>query len=211
MTRKLGSFWREFLKIWIKKHKKALTACALLAVLLVAALFLLRWSRINFLKTMYPRTYSEIVVKEAKRNGLDPNFVYAVIRAESNFDSEAKSKAGALGLMQLTPATFEWLQKREEASPVLPEDDLYKPEINIRYGCRFLSLLLQTYPVRRTALCAYNAGMGTVNQWLKRGEISKDGKSLDAIPYPETRNYADTVELYYQRYRDLYGSGYDSE
>ena len=199
------------MKIWTRKHRKALIAGALLVLLLIAAFFLLRASRIHFLKRMYPRTYAEIVVKEAKRSGLDPNFVYAVIRAESNFDPDAKSKAGALGLMQLTPATFEWLQKREEASPVLPEDDLYKPEINIRYGCRFLALLLEAYPVRRTALCAYNAGMGTVNQWLKRTELSKDGKSLAVIPYPETRNYADAVELYYQRYRDLYGAGYDSE
>lgn len=199
------------MKIWIKRHKKILAAGALVVILLAAAFFLLRWSHTYFLKKMYPRTYSVIVVKEAKRSGLDPNLVFSVIRAESNFDSEAKSKAGALGLMQLTPATFEWLQKREKASPVLPEDDLYKPEINIRYGCRFLSLLLKNYPVRRTALCAYNAGMGTVNLWLKRAEVSKDGKSLDTIPYPETRNYADIVEQYYQRYRNLYGSGYDSE
>ncbi len=199
------------MKIWIRKHRKALTAGALVALLLAAAFFLLRVSRTAFLKKMYPRTYAAAVVKEAKRNGLDPNFVYAVIRAESNFDPDAKSKAGAVGLMQLTPATFEWLQKRETASPALPEADLYKPDINIRYGCRFLSLLLETYPARRTALCAYNAGMGTVNQWLKRPDLSKDGKNLAAIPYPETRNYVDTVESYYQQYGDLYGSGYDSE
>lgn len=199
------------MKIWIKRHRKALIVCALLVLLLAAAFLLLRWSRTAFLKKMYPRTYSEIVVKEAKRNGLDPNFVYAVIRAESDFDPDAESKAGAVGLMQLTPETFQWLQKREDASPVLPAGDLYKPEINIRYGCRFLALLLQTYRIRRTALCAYNAGMGTVNQWLGRSEVSKDGKNLDTIPYPETRKYADAVELYCQRYRDLYGSGYDSE
>lgn len=199
------------MKTWIRKHSRFLTAGLLLALLAVAVFFLLRWSRTYFLKKIYPRTYSGIVVKEAKRNNLEPNFVYAVIRAESNFDPDAKSKAGALGLMQLTPATFEWLQKREDASPVLPEDDLLKPEVNIRYGCRFLALLLKTYSVRRTALCAYNAGMGTVNQWLKQTKLSADGKNLSAIPYPETKNYADAVELYYRRYLSLYGSGYDTE
>ena len=137
------------MKTWVRRHSRPLKAVLLLAILAAAVIFALRWSRTYFLKRIYPRTYSGLVVKEAKRNNLDPNFVYAVIRAESNFDPDAKSKAGALGLMQLTPATFEWLQKREEASPVLPENDLLKPEVNVRYGCRFLALLLKTYSVRR--------------------------------------------------------------
>lgn len=190
----------------MKKHKKILITCAVLAVLIVAAIFLLRWCHTRFLKKMYPRTYSEIVIKEAKQNGLDPNLVYAVIRQESNFDPDARSGAGAIGLMQLTPDTFEWLQKKEPAAAVRPSNALYLPDVNVRYGCRFLSLLLKKYGSRRTALCAYNAGMGRIDAWLKDSQTSKDGKNLDNIPYPETRNYAQRVEQNYQQYQELYQS-----
>lgn len=190
----------------MKKHKKLLITCAALAVLIVVVIFLLRWSHTRFLQKMYPRTYSEIVVKEAKQNSLDPNLVYAVIRQESNFDPDAASNAGAIGLMQLTPDTFEWLQKKESSDSVNSKDTLYQPSVNIRYGCRFLSLLLKKYGIRRTALCAYNAGMGRVDTWLKDSKTSKDGKNLDSIPYPETRNYALKVEQNFQQYQELYKS-----
>lgn len=193
----------------MKKHKKlliALISCIAFALLIVAVVLLLRWSHTRFLQKMYPRTYSDIVITEAKQNGLDPNLVYAVIRQESNFDPDAKSGAGAIGLMQLTPDTFDWLQKKDEIQTLRTKNALYEPNVNIRYGCRFLSLLLKKYGVRRTALCAYNAGMGRVDGWLKDAKTSKDGKNLDNIPYPETKNYARRVEQNYQQYLELYQS-----
>ncbi|HEX3017639.1 MAG TPA: lytic transglycosylase domain-containing protein [Caproicibacter sp.] len=193
----------------MKKHKKlliALISCIAFALLIVVVVLLLRWSHTRFLQKMYPRTYSDIVITEAKQNGLDPNLVYAVIRQESNFDPDAKSGAGAIGLMQLTPDTFDWLQKKDELQTLRTKNALYEPNVNIRYGCRFLSLLLKKYGVRRTALCAYNAGMGRVDGWLKDAKASKDGKNLDNIPYPETKNYARRVEQNYQQYLELYQS-----
>lgn len=193
----------------MKKHKKlliALISCIAFALLIVAVVLLLRWSHTRFLQKMYPRTYSDIVITEAKQNGLDPNLVFAVIRQESNFDPDAKSGAGAIGLMQLTPDTFDWLQKKDEIQTLRTKNALYEPNVNIRYGCRFLSLLLKKYGVRRTALCAYNAGMGRVDGWLKDAKTSKDGKNLDNIPYPETKNYARRVEQNYQQYLELYQS-----
>ncbi|MCI1956094.1 MAG: lytic transglycosylase domain-containing protein [Oscillospiraceae bacterium] len=190
----------------MKKHKKLLIVCAALAALVVAAVFLLRLCHTRFLQKMYPRTYSGIVEREARQNGLDPNLVYSVIRQESNFDPDVKSHAGAVGLMQLTPATFEWLQKREQAASVRSGNALYLPDVNIRYGCRFLSFLLKKYGRRRTALCAYNAGMGRVDSWLKDGRTSRNGKDLDRIPYPETRDYVRKVEQNYTQYRQLYQS-----
>ena len=186
--------------------RKTVFACLLLAALLAAGVFALRWAHTRFLRRMYPRGYAEIVVREAGQNGLEPALVYAVIRAESNFDPDAESSAGALGLMQLTPDTFEWLRRGEPDAEGYSDADLRRPEINIRYGCRFLALLLQKYGVRRTALCAYNAGMGTVNSWLKDAGLSKDGRNLDSIPYAETRGYADAVEKNYRQYQQLYPS-----
>lgn len=188
----------------MRKHKKLLITCVVLAVLVVAAVFLLRWCRIQLLHKMYPRTYSEIVTAEAAENGLDPNLVYAVIRQESGFDPDAKSGAGAIGLMQMTPDTFEWLQKKEGKGTLLESTALYEPSVSIRYGCRFLSILLKKYPVRHTALCAYNAGQGRVDGWLEDKTISKDGKNLNTVPYAETKKYAQKVEENYRQYQELY-------
>jgi soluble lytic murein transglycosylase len=189
----------------MKKHKKAVLISALLVILVIAVIFLLRWEHERILKAMYPRSFSEIVTAEAAENGLNPNLVYAVIRQESSFNAEAKSKAGAIGLMQLTPATFEWLQKKESGSAALSSDELTKPSVNIRYGCRFLALLLKRYGITRTALCAYNAGMGKVDSWLKDSSLSRDGKNLSSIPYAETRNYAQKVEDNLRQYTEIYG------
>lgn len=187
-----------------KRRKNGPLAFAVIAVLLVGAVFLLRWGHERLLKSMYPRSYASIVAARAKENGLDPNLVYAVIRQESGFQAGAQSGAGAVGLMQLTPDTFEWLQRKEGAQDPLSSDALTQPDVNVRYGCRFLALLLNRYGVRRTALCAYNAGIGRVDSWLGDASLSKDGRNLDAIPYAETQNYVEKVEENYRQYRDLY-------
>ena len=194
--------------LMLKKHKKLLISLLILAILAVTAVLLIRWSHKRFLQQMYPRTYAEIVVKESKECSLDQNFVYAVIRQESNFNPDAESHAGAIGLMQLTPDTFDWLQYTEKTSEKdrLSKNALYQPEVNIRYGCRFLSILMKKYGSRRTALCAYNAGQGRVDSWLKNKSVSKDGKNLDSIPYPETANYAKRVEDNLRQYEELYTS-----
>lgn len=188
----------------MKKRKKLPVAAAALAVLAVAAVFLLRWAHTSLMQKMYPRGYAEAVVKEAKANGVDPNLVYAVIRQESRFDPDAKSGAGAIGLMQLTPATFEWLQKKEAGETPLSSAALYEPSVNIRYGCRFLGLLMKKYGAAHTALCAYNAGQGRVDKWLEDASLSADGKTLRSVPYAETADYVRKVEQNYQEYRALY-------
>ncbi len=189
----------------MKKHRRFLISATVLAVLVVAAVLLLRWAHTRLMHTMYPRQYSDSVTLEAKDNGLDPNFVYAVIRQESRFRADAKSGAGAVGLMQLTPDTFEWLQKKEAGKAPLSADALTEPSVNIRYGCRFLGLLMKKYGAAHTALCAYNAGQNRVDGWLRDSSLSGDGKTLRSIPYAETGNYVRKVEENYREYRDLYG------
>lgn len=155
----------------------------------------------GYLKLQYPRNYASVVEEEAARFDLDPALVYAVIKAESKFDEGAQSKAGAKGLMQLTPETFSWMI--EKYAPPSEEPDIWKPEDNIYAGCALLKLLLSNYESRELALCAYNAGMGNVSRWM--AEYSTDGKSLDQIPFPETRAYVEKVERYYGMYQRLYG------
>lgn len=186
----------------MKPSKKVWRSAALLIVLLAAAVFLLHFGYDRFQKAVYPIKYSQIVENNAKEYGLEPALIYSVIRAESNFNPNAKSRAGAVGLMQLMPKTYLWLQGKEGGSAA--EEELLQPETNIRYGCMFLSLLQEKYPARRTALCAYNAGTGTVDGWLSDRRYSSDGKNLNKIPYPETQNYADAVERNYIHYKKLY-------
>lgn len=154
------------------------------------------------LKLLYPRPYGEIVERESSEFDLDQDLVYAVIRTESGFDEDAESHAGACGLMQLTPQTFQWI-----ASLYPPEnggEDLLDPGDNIHCGCALLRLLLDQYGGLDVALCAYNAGMGNVSEWLGRGEYSHDGKSLHTIPYPETDAYVEKVKKTMEWYGKLY-------
>lgn len=151
----------------------------------------------------YPREYMAIVEKQAEAFELDESLVYAVIKAESEFDAEAKSHAGAVGLMQMMPDTFLWMQtKLDEAHDV---EALYEPKISIRFGCALLRLLLDQYDDLTVALCAYNAGMGNVTSWLSDTEYSKDGITLDHIPFDETRLYVQKVLRYKKNYENIYG------
>ncbi|HEX2985743.1 MAG TPA: lytic transglycosylase domain-containing protein [Caproiciproducens sp.] len=188
----------------MKRYKKTVIACVSLVILLFLGYLILTLSHDYFMKQIYPLKYSQIVAKEATANRLDPALVYSVIKTESNFNETALSRAGAVGLMQITPDTFEWLQTKLKSDTHYAAQDLRRPEINIRYGCKFLSLLLQKYPQKRTAVSAYNAGIGTVNSWLKDPLVSSDGEKLDRIPYPETRKYVESVFDNYEKYTSLY-------
>ena len=155
------------------------------------------------MKLLYPRPYRDLVQREAAEFGLEEELVYGVIKAESGFDEDAQSHAGAHGLMQLTQETFDWI-----ASLYPPEEgtgDIYDPAANIHCGCALLRLLLDQYGSLEVALAAYNAGMGSVDGWLQSGEYSHDGETLHTIPYPETEAYVDRVKKARDVYRRLYG------
>lgn len=158
----------------------------------------------------YPREYSEIVSQEAKNNKLEEALVYAVIKAESNFDAEAVSKVGAIGLMQLMPDTYEWMLMRD-GNTELTIDDMANPSINIRYGCHYLAYLSTKYTEIKTIAAAYNAGDGAVDSWLSNPEYSSDGVNLKNIPYPETAAYVEKVADNYAKYKELYYSNSEEE
>ena len=149
--------------------------------------------------------YSEYVEKYSKENGLDKYLIYAIIKAESNFDSNATSTASAKGLMQLMEETA------VERSNVINnenvgENDLYDPETNIKLGTSYFAYLLGLYNGNITlAIIAYNAGLGNVQQWIKDGIIKKDGSDIENIPFKETENYVRKILRDYQMYLKLYG------
>lgn len=186
-----------------RKRKKGRIFLGIVAFLAIAVLCLY-FSKDALLKKVYPLPYYEIVMTEAEKNGLNPALVYGVIRAESGFDPNAVSHANARGLMQMTPQTFEWVQTMIPDSEHLTAEDLFDPEVNIRFGCELLSLLISHYDNESTAICAYNAGMGNVTSWLENPEYSSDGTTLNVIPFGETQEYLKRVIANRDMYLRLY-------
>ncbi|HIW74241.1 MAG TPA: lytic transglycosylase domain-containing protein [Firmicutes bacterium] len=177
----------------------------LLALLLAAGTLLLRAGYRRYMQAAYPLEYSEYVEKYAEYYSFEPAFLYALIRTESEFDPGAVSRAGAMGLMQLTEDTFLWAQSRSPEAEDLPADELFDPETNIRYGTMVLSLLREEFGDTRTLLAAYNAGIGNVRKWLADPACSDDGETLRDIPFPETAGYVEKIPAAAEMYRELYG------
>jgi len=125
---------------------------------------------------------------------IDPALLAAVIEQESKFRADAKSSAGAIGLMQLQPATAKGIAIRTGGSKFVLSD-LYDPELNIRYGSWYLHHLMVKYGNERLALAAYNAGQQNVDRWRAEGK---------GIEFPETRAYVDKVERLKGIYRRAY-------
>lgn len=151
-----------------------------------------------------PLRHDDIIRQQAREKGLDPALVAAVIYQESRFRPR-ESAAGAQGLMQLLPSTARYIAAKSGGTE-FTAGDLAAPQINIAYGSWYLRYLLRTYSGDElTALAAYNAGEGRVNQWLR--ESGKDGgKITDAgeIPFVETRKYVQDVLAARQEYRRQY-------
>jgi soluble lytic murein transglycosylase len=152
-----------------------------------------------------PLEHEDIIRQQAKEKGVDAALIAAVIDTESKF-TNAKSSAGALGLMQITPAAAEFIGKQSGAT-TFKLDDLSDPEINIRYGTFLLKELIERYEGdTAAALAAYNAGPGNADKW------GGAGLSVEEIPFPETRAYVELVLERQKEYREKYGSelGYGS-
>ena len=154
-------------------------------------------------KYFYPYNYKEYVEKYSNEYNLDPLLVLSVIKAESKFKENSTSSKGAKGLMQIMDSTGQWISSNVEISYFLPHM-LYNPEINIMMGCWYLNNLIEQFGNVDTALAAYNAGSGNVNEWLKDSEYSKDGETLYNIPFAETKKYVDKIKVSYKMYKYLY-------
>ncbi len=149
---------------------------------------------------LYPYDLQPVIEPAAARYGLDPLFVAAVIRTESNFRADARSGVGALGLMQIMPDTGEWIAGKNNWS--YSDDMLLDRGYNIEMGCWYLNYLSGRFDSDTTlALAAYNAGEGTVRKWVQQGGIGVNGED---IPFAETRNFVKRVLNAYEAYKRLY-------
>lgn len=208
-------------KIKDKKNIPFIVITSLLGVSILIPLVLLIVSTLmnsgatkEFTKSLYPIKYESYVEKAAKEYNVDICLVYGVIRNESNFDPNVVSNAGAIGLMQIMPDTFTWLQNyRENFEPkkILDSDKLYDPKTNIDYGTYYLRYLLDKYDGDKSlVICAYNAGYGNVDSWIADGTIPSGNVSPSDVPFPETSNYLAKVTDSMEMYRALYFSKLES-
>ena len=154
-------------------------------------------------QVVYPFGYKEEILEASEKYDLSPEFISAVIYTESKFNENAESSAGAKGLMQLLPSTFEWLRTLRGVSED-EELDIMDAKTNIDYGCYYISYLTKRYGDPYTAMAAYNAGQTRVDEWLSDEEYSKDSKTLDKIPFAETSNYVEKIKTAEPRYKKLY-------
>ncbi len=176
--------------------KRALSLVVLVGALL-ATFATLQSSRPGWWEQLwYPLSYQQIVRGHARNYDLDPALLAAVIYQESKFKADARSTSGAIGLMQLLPDTAKGIALHTGGSRFRVED-LYNPEINVRYGAWYLRHLLTKYGDEQDALAAYNAGQDNVDRWRRAGQ---------GIQFAETRAYVDRVEELKRIYRRAYGS-----
>jgi soluble lytic murein transglycosylase len=158
-----------------------------------------------FWEIIYPLGWRNDVADAARRAGLDPYLVAAVVREESSYYPRAVSRAGARGLMQLMPATARPMADLRglafEGGSLL--DD---PRANLDMGASFLSGLLKEFGDPHLALAAYNAGPKRARDWWKSRRTNDMEAWVEQIPYDETRHYVKRVTLSWEEYRRIYGS-----
>lgn len=149
------------------------------------------------LQLRFPLAYSDIVAEAADENDLTPHLVFAIARQESAFMQDVRSSAGAMGLMQLMPATAQ--ETAKGVGMQITNQDLFRPEVNLQLGSRYLSQLMEQFDDNRIlAAAAYNAGPNRVKRWLE--ETGETPVPLDiwieTIPFGETRGYVQNVLAY---------------
>jgi soluble lytic murein transglycosylase len=157
---------------------------------------------IIFIVLFFPKKHGDLIETYSSKYGLNKSMVASVINIESGYDSSSVSDAGAMGLMQILPSTANDCASRLKMD--IKEEDLYNPDINIEIGCFYLSYLLDMFDGNEVnALCAYNWGLGNVNNWIERGNVDENG-TITKIPVLETRNYVKKYKVSNFVYKNIY-------
>ena len=149
----------------------------------------------------HPLKYMDYVEKYSREYSVPQSVILAVMKCESDFESNAVSKAGAVGLMQMMPDTFVWLS-RDKLGENHEAGMLYDPETNIKYGTYYLQYLHSRFGSWEKAIIAYNWGEGNFSEFLSEEGYSEG--DYDSIPVGETRNYVKKVMHHWKKYKELY-------
>jgi soluble lytic murein transglycosylase len=154
-------------------------------------------------RAAFPLPYASSVRSLAVHHRLDPMLIAGLIRQESAFDSDALSRAGAVGLMQIMPSTGRRLAR--QLGVRYSRSRLTDPGYNLRLGSRYLANLIESFGTPEAALAAYNAGEDRVAQWTAGQNYLETAEFVESIPFTETRNYVKVVMRNADVYREVYG------
>ncbi|NML47366.1 lytic transglycosylase domain-containing protein [Ramlibacter sp. G-1-2-2] len=140
----------------------------------------------------YPMPFKDAVLRRTREIGLDPAYVYGLMRQESRFVMDARSNVGAAGLMQVMPATARWTAKKLGMTG-FTVDQLHERETNIAIGTGYLKLVLDDFGGSMPmAAAAYNAGPGRPRNW-RNGPVLEGAAWAETVPFQETRDYVKKV------------------
>ena len=149
----------------------------------------------NSVDLRFPLMYEQIVMEQARSQGIRPEWILGIMRRESAFDASAESSAKALGLMQLMPSTARDIG-RQMGVQVVAKEDILQPDLNVKLGSAYLRGMLKRFAGNYAqATAAYNAGPGRVPKWAPDRTLEAD-QWVESIPYDETRKYVRAVMAY---------------
>src|SRR5581483_1621809 len=157
-------------------------------------------------EALFPLPWWEQIKKQASAAHVDPYLVAGLIRQESEFDPQARSRSNARGLMQLLPSTARSMARKvaDRRARRYTLANLYVPDINLVYGTFYLKKVLDQFDgTPEYALAGYNAGENRVVQWLRDGSFEDAAEFVESIPYTETRDYVQAVLRNAALYRQL--------
>lgn len=150
---------------------------------------------------LYPFPFVEVIEQQSQRHDLNPLLVTALIRQESRFEPDIKSKVGAVGLMQMMPKTGAWAAQNLN----LKTYTLENPDDNIKLGTWFLDQIHRTFNNNSLlAVASYNAGQGNMAKWMQQRKSMDPDEFVEAIPFDETKDYVKQVFGNYWNYLRLY-------
>ena len=188
---------------WAGKPRHYRLRLFLLLGLLTTALSLLVWRSNAFWDALSPVTNKQALYRLAGRTKVDPLLLASIIRAESSFNPFAESHRGAVGLMQVMPATAQQLAHELKLN-YQDADDLYVQDINLTMGAVYFSRQLKAFQGNLVlALAAYNAGLAKVKAWHLDTYGREQDDLIAAVPLPSTRAYVRRVLLYYEVFKKM--------
>ena len=153
---------------------------------------------------LYPLAHWHIVKETSDRYGVDPFIILSIMREESRFDAQARSQAGALGLMQMMPQTAYAIDKKVNLN-IKSHDHIFDIKANINLGSYYITSLLKEFGSLPPAIAAYNAGEEVVRKWQKAGNYKSLDEFIEDIPYEETKSYTKRVITTYFEYHKYAG------
>jgi soluble lytic murein transglycosylase len=148
-------------------------------------------------RAAYPRAFERAIAPAARAEGLEPEYLWGIMRQESGYDAEAVSYADAIGLLQMLPATTE--RVAEGLGVTFHREMLFDPAWNARFAARLNGRLKRRYGVP-LAFAAYNGGGHRVDAWLEDRAPADFDLFVERIPITQTKNYIRRVTSHYARY-----------